>query len=107
MRPERPSLFDWEPPHALARSGDPPTSKDAAASMALELPELLRAVFTVIREAGAHGATLDDLVAATGRDKVSVSPRPAQLRDLGLIRDSGRTRMGKSGRQQISWIEWS
>jgi predicted transcriptional regulator len=58
-------------------------------------------VFRKIKEARV-GLTLDDLVAATGLDKVTVSPRLKPLEAKGLIVRDGK-RAGLSNRKQTIW----
>jgi hypothetical protein len=84
------------PDGAFARSGDPETSKDAARSLDGQVTYL-------VRDAGVRGRTLDELIDATGLDKVTVSPRLRPLCNKDLVRE-GAKRPGKSGRGQTVWI---
>lgn len=74
-------LFDY----AHARRNDPATSKKAANEFrAGTLPAQIMAL---LRELGP--LTEFEVAARIRRDRVSVSPRFAQLRDQGLIRVNG------------------
>lgn len=83
-----------------ARSTDPQTSRDAA--QAQQGAKVYDQVLATIQQAGAKGCTLDDLAAALpNHEKISISPAPARLKEQGIIYETGTTRTGKSGRQQI------
>lgn len=85
------------------RRSDPQTSRDAAASLT---PEALgREQGRVLRAISMHaGEAIRDQVAMyLSADRSCVSRRITDLRDLGLVEDSGRTRPGPSGRQQTVW----
>jgi hypothetical protein len=94
--------------HALARSTDPDTSHDAAASVDPTILE--RTVFKAIKERGTRGATWDELVRITGLRPGSISPRFKPLRKKGYIDwdfdDFGNKikRPGVSGRFQTVWF---
>jgi uncharacterized membrane protein len=96
-------LLSWHPA-PLSRRRDPKTSHAAARSIADDLPRLLAIVLKAIEDEGPRGATLDDIMRATGLEKVTASPRCRPLADMGLIVDSGRTRIGSAGRAQIVWL---
>lgn len=104
-----PDLFSYQPSAALARRSDPPASHAAAASLEDVLPRLEQAVLAAIRAAGERGATLDEIVSATGIEKVTASPRIRPLIDKGWVGwrlgPSGKplTRPGKSNRGQTIW----
>jgi DNA-binding MarR family transcriptional regulator len=107
----QPDLFaDWSPPippsplpRAFARASDPVTSHLAAADIAVRLPELEEEVLRAVKIAGAYGATLDEICAVTGLDKVTTSPRLKPLERKGLVRRNG-TRLGRARKQQTVWL---
>jgi hypothetical protein len=97
---------------AHARGGDPQTSHDAARSVWNSTP-LQRRILTELRRAildrGMTGLT-DEAVAfyVTEVEGKPVSPsglrsRRAELVDAGLITDSHRTGITKSGRKTVIW----
>lgn len=88
---------------ALARSGDPDTSWDAAASINGQLTYLESVVLGALRDAGARGCTIDELTEVTSLDKVTASPRLRPLCNKRLVIESGTKRPGKSGRAQMVW----
>lgn len=94
-----PDLFSYIPP--LARRTDPETSHDAARSVEPTLSSIEAAVLKAVPKAPAD-VTLDEVVEATGLDKVTASPRFKPLEEKGLIVRTGKRR-GLSGRQQTSW----
>lgn len=95
-------LFSYvPPPKAHARRTDPGTSHEAARSVEPDLTNLEAAVLRAIPQAPAN-ATLDEVVDATGLDKVTASPRFKPLEAKGLIVRAGKRR-GSSGRQQTTW----
>lgn len=100
------SLFDVsapeEPPVALARASDPPTSHAAAASVQRALPRLQEIVLSTLRKS-ADGLTTHEIAAMTDIDVITVSPRIAPLREAGFVRDSGERRV-PSGRTRPSTV---
>lgn len=85
---------------AWARGTDPRTSHEAAASIRLsELQDTVLQALKIIP----GGATSLELADALCMSPWSVSPRIKPLVKKGLVRDSGRTRMGVSGRASIVW----
>ena len=98
-----------------ARSTDPPTSHEAAATVE-ELREKQKAVLWQLQAAGWTGLTDEELL---GRyeNLVEIQPRltlrqsPSGLRtrrselgELGLVADAGATRRTRSGRRAIVWV---
>jgi hypothetical protein len=94
-----------------ARRTDPPTSKAAAEAIAPALGEQMRRVLWAVCEmerTGSLGATAHEIVmrlAYTGNapQQSVVARRLTDLRDRGLVTDSGWTREGASARQLIAW----
>lgn len=93
----QPTLFD-----AMARRGDPDTSRCAAAD-ALPNADTHRArVLATLRE---HAAGLTDFELADllGLQQTSAGKRRGELRDRGLVEDSGYRRPAPSGSLAIVW----
>lgn len=89
-------------PRKLVRRNDPETSRAAAESVNSESWE--EKVYRVIKEHGAEGATQDQVLAAIYRrygmvPYSTVTARFKALEEGGLIKYSGATREGVSGRQ--------
>jgi DNA-binding MarR family transcriptional regulator len=84
-----------------ARATDPQTSHDAAD--AVNTAPLESAILRALAEAGECGLNLDELIEATGYQKVAVSPAMRPLWRLGMVVENG-TRVGRAGRQQIVWV---
>ncbi|MBX3391637.1 MAG: hypothetical protein KF787_03210 [Phycisphaeraceae bacterium] len=61
-------------------------------------------LLAVIVNAGESGATDAEIELATGMRAQSVFPRRGELRDLGVVVDSGRRRMTPRGRPAAVWI---
>lgn len=98
-----PTLFDVEP-HGAARRSDPQTSRDAAASMTgAHLSRQQGQILELVREWG--DITAAEIARATGHTiQQSVAARRlTDLRDLGLIEDTGVTRPGNTGRMCTVW----
>lgn len=73
---------------ARARSGDPETSKAAAARVDVAAREM-----AVLQALQAHGPmNCRELAAASGVDYASVTPRIKPLREKGLVADTGERR---------------
>lgn len=67
--------------------------------------DTLRAIsYRLIHEAGPHGMTALEVVAASGPDRRGIAPRISELVGAKAVADSGRTRPNPSGRQAIVWI---
>lgn len=88
--------------HGKARYLDPDTAKAAALSVKVSRLESL--VYEAIFGSGFVGKTLDEIVAATGIEKVSASPRLKPLVIKKLIIDSGRRQNSRAGRPMILWV---
>lgn len=107
--------YDLEPNHTigpLVRATDPETSHAAAESIVPALGAQRRQVLWALveceRHGGMTGATAAEIVmrlAYTGAapQQSVVARRLTDLRDLGLVVDSGETRPGTSARQLIAW----
>lgn len=89
------------PAVGAARSGDPDTSWAAARGMN---PKGLAAHIVSLLRRHTLGLTIDELTTMTGKEKVSVSPRMAQLVRKGLVRDSGRRKLNGNKNEVIIWV---
>jgi len=102
------TLFDDLPGAALGpsrryRATGPATSRQAAESLSPEAlgreqGRVLKAIWMLQGE-----AIRDQVATHLSADRSCVSRRITDLRDGGLVVDTGRTRPGPSGRQQIIW----
>lgn len=100
------TLFDDQ---LRARAHDPDTSRAAADSIRPALGAECSRVLTEVLERGNHGATAYEVVQALAsrrvfRDQNCVARRLTDLRDAGLIVDSGSRRPGRSNRELTVWI---
>jgi hypothetical protein len=96
------TLFDWTPP-PNARRTDPDTSHKAAQRVSSRGSWDRRAALVAHRNnpAGLTDFELGDLI---GRQQTSAGKRRGELRDLGLVCDSGARRASPSGSSAIVWI---
>lgn len=90
---------------AAARATDPETSHEAAAEMLQEKSASTRLQHLVWSTLKRHpgGLTNHELVAATGIDWNTITPRVAPLVRKGLVIDSGGRRKGPTGKSCIVW----
>ena len=88
------------PPHQKHST----TSRQAAVDQLPHLGRLQRAYYEVLREAGRRGATDHEAATALGRPLSSINARRNELRQLGLVADSGRRRVSSYGKQAVVWI---
>jgi hypothetical protein len=106
--PDQPDLFSGmidrgpEGTSAYARHSDPETSEEAAKSV--RTTDLERIVLEALREFGEGGATSHDLVAQTGMEWQTVSPRMRPLIRKGFAVETDRRRPGPSGRNCIVFV---
>jgi hypothetical protein len=92
-----------------SRKADPWTSKAAGASVTEFTGSQRRRVYGAFQVAGADGLIdqdVVDLLASGGSQDTDsgVRTRRSELVALGLLRDSGRVRPTKSGRDSIVWV---
>lgn len=80
-----------------------PTSRAAAEAIKPALNALQSRVLAVIRLEPSWGATDEDICTVTGLKGSTVRPRRIELCEKGLIKDSGKTRATKRGRQATVW----
>jgi hypothetical protein len=102
------TLFDPAPrppaePHAPYVAGSE-TSKQAAAAIGPRLSELQRQVLHYVRGQGERGATDEEIQLVTGMRPDTARARRCELRDKGLLIDSGKRRSTTSGRAAVVWV---
>jgi hypothetical protein len=85
-----------------ARHTDPGTSHAAAAEHAAQRETDRARALDALRMA-LDGLTDFELGALLGRQQTSAGKRRGELRDAGLVRDSGRRRPAPSGSLAIVW----
>lgn len=100
-RRQQPDLFPVYPEIPGARPTD--TSMAAADSVADETPHVRERVLDAVRAAGRAGLTADEAAAELHLTPFTTRPRFSELRDMGLIEDSGQRRDNASGRKAIVW----
>ena len=83
---------------ARARTDDPSTSHEAAASMEVHLGQLIDRVRRHIYDQGATGATAEETSDALGVDKQSITPRFKSIIEKGFLIESGYERQNRSTR---------
>ncbi len=81
-----------------------PTSAAAAKSMQGLSLRIRGQVLRFLTDRRLLGATSEEVEHALEIAGNTCRPRLVELRQLGLVKDSGRTRKTKSGRQAIIWI---
>lgn len=101
------SLFDnddrspvYQPP-AQQRS---PTSVEAAQRIAHVAGRDRLKVFHWLRDRGAEGGTDEEIQTALAMNPSTERPRRGELVDRGFVRDSGRKRKTRSGREAVVWV---
>jgi len=80
------------------------TSIAAARSLELSVGQLQRIALRAIRAAGSRGLTTHELAAVVKIHRDSIQPRTSELRERGLIRDSGGRRQNATGKYAIVWV---
>lgn len=80
------------------------TSIEAAESMVPECATLRRAVLAAVRAAGEDGLTDEEVQDRLAMSGSTQRPRRRELEKAGLVRDSGRTRQTRSGRNAVVWV---
>jgi hypothetical protein len=79
------------------------TSKEAAKSIVGKIAEQRTEVYRAIVRAGANGLTWSEIVQQLGCSPTA-NGRCSELRDVGLIVDSGQRRRTHTGRRAVVWI---
>jgi predicted transcriptional regulator len=88
---------------AYARASDPDTSQDSAEEVQGEKANRLEQVVVEALKNHPNGLTNHGLVAVTGIDWNTITPRIAPLKRKGLVIDSGQRREGPRNRPCIVW----
>lgn len=92
-------------PKALSRRTDQRTSTAAAESFdGKDMATISGQVLAAIAERGKVGATAEEVSNIIRRSKQTVTPRIRPLADEFQVRDSGRARKNRSGREAIVWV---
>lgn len=90
-----------------SRPTDPRTAREAGKQLSpVTVNTRCSRYLVVVAEAGRKGATRDEIasaVGAQGAEDRALSRRLTDLRQAGLVKDSGRTRTSESCREQIVW----
>ncbi len=87
-----------------AKAGSPQTAFDAAESMTEAAASIRALAFALVKESGPNGMTGDDVADRLGLHVAQVRSRLSELHAASRIVESGRTRLGKSGRQTTVWV---
>ena len=101
-----PTLTDAVSPDLFTAPYQPhsATSKAAAAGIEPKAGTLRAGVLAALRGAGAGGGTDEQIQHWLGLDPSTARPRRVELVQAGLVRDSGQTRLTRSGRQATVWV---
>jgi len=92
------------PRAASTPATDIDTRRDAARSIDAHLQRLQAAVLRFLDERGARGATDCEIRESLRLAGDTARARRCELRDAGLILDSGRRRPTRSGRKAVVWV---
>jgi hypothetical protein len=95
---------DDRPPASPPHVSGSPTSLAAAITVAPRAGKLAKLVLYAIREAGARGATDEELRDTLGLRESTCRARRRELELAGMVRDSGRTRLSSAGCAMKVWI---
>ncbi len=101
MNPQR-SLFDIPDPAPFVPHSA--TSREAADAIRESAPTLKARVLAYIRECGERGSTDEEIQAALHMEGSTERPRRTSLVDDGVVRDSGKKRLTRSGRSACVWV---
>jgi len=82
----------------------PETSREAAAHIAPVASSIRARVLAIVVEAGEQGAIGDEVAQRLGLNVYQVRSRLSELHADGKIADSGRRRIGASGRRGAVWV---
>jgi predicted ArsR family transcriptional regulator len=94
-------LFSFADSRVGLRRQTTDTSREAADRIAPSTDYLRGKVLETLAQRGA--LTADECAAFLCIDKLSIRPRFTELREAGLIRDTGARRANASGRRAIVW----
>lgn len=96
-------LFIDRPPEPPYQSHSA-TSAEAAHAIEPRTETLRKAVLDLLRKWGDAGGTDEEVHEYHGGNPGTYRARRVELVEMGLVRDSGRTRPTRSGRQAVVWI---
>jgi hypothetical protein len=96
-----PDLLDFAA--RAVRNNDPDTSREAALARLGGKATDRRAALIEIGNVGPRGLTDFELARLINRQQTSAGKRRGELRDLGLVEDSGDRRPAPSGSSAIVW----
>lgn len=80
------------------------TSRQAAIAIEPNSEALLWQVSRYIRSCGDDGCTDEEGYTALDMNPSTYRPRRIDLYDMGRVKDSGRRRRTKAGRQAVVWV---
>jgi len=100
MSDDQYNLYGGLPPHQR-RS---PTSRAAAIQMLPTAGTKRRLVYDFLLSSAKYGGTDEQMQVALQMPGNVQRPRRIELVAVGLVRDSGRTRKTRAGRQAVIWI---
>lgn len=92
---------DYNTSDAMARTEDPQTSQDAAASVNVQQQEDW--IEKLLRQAGDDGLTTAEMGELTGRTRDSFSPRMKPMERKGVVVRTGKRRNSPAGRPCTVW----
>jgi len=102
---ERIKMYNYQESIAIFPPSNGVITSDMAAGQIEEVSGRLRnLVLDFIRAQADAGATAQETDRAMGMPPNTITPRIWELRKLGLIRDSGRTRPTVSNRKAKVWV---
>ena len=102
-------LFDPRP--GLSHAAPAPAEEEAARRVAREAATLRRRVEAALRDAGARGLTVWELMCRIDAEEYSLRPRLTELGNEGMVRRSEWTRRNEKGNQtgvyvhRLHWLE--
>lgn len=80
------------------------TSKAAAEGVRPKAPSYRAGIVGFVKGRGAQGATNEEICEELGIKLQTVCPRVLELREMGELVDSGRTRETRSRRPAVVWV---
>lgn len=92
--------FDFTRPPILGKA---PTSRKAAADITPKVGSMRWRVLEAIRQSP-DGLSAEQVEHAAGLSGNTVRPRLVELREAGLIADSGRKIKTQSGKEAVVWV---
>ena len=97
-------FWDDVPAESTPYQRHSPTSRAAAETVEPRVATLRRAVLDALRAAGEAGLTDEEMQTRLGMGGNTQRPRRVELERGGLVRDSGRTRRTRGGREAVVWV---